>query len=94
MTAGVKDKRVSMTIDARFAIVKAMCGRYTLAKIEDLQARFEAQNALPGLRPNFNSAPGQMMPVVTRNSPNKLELMRWGLVPLLLLNHSEKWWSI
>ncbi len=59
-----------------------MCGRYTLANPEDLHERFETTNALDDLTPHYNIAPGQAMPVVTRNSPNRLEIMRWGLVPV------------
>jgi putative SOS response-associated peptidase YedK len=58
-----------------------MCGRYTLANVEGLQDRFDTENRLAGIRPNYNVAPGQSMPVITRNSPNKIEIMKWGFVP-------------
>ena len=57
-----------------------MCGRYVLQQPEELQARFQTENSLD-LRPSYNVAPSKMMPVVTRNSPNRLTLMKWGLVP-------------
>jgi putative SOS response-associated peptidase YedK len=57
-----------------------MCGRYNLTSPQNIQSRFETTNNLD-LRPNYNAAPGQLMPVVTRNSPNKVELMKWGLIP-------------
>lgn len=61
-----------------------MCGRYTLAESpERVKARFEIANItfVNDLKPRYNVAPGQFMPVVTKNSPNTLELMKWGLVP-------------
>ena len=33
------------------------------------------------LAPRFNAAPTQTLPVIVRQSPNHLALMRWGLVP-------------
>lgn len=57
-----------------------MCGRYTLFLQGKLKERYQASNELE-LRANYNVAPGQIMPVITRNSPNKIELMKWGLVP-------------
>lgn len=64
-----------------FCYAGGMCGRYTLVQSEGIKERFDAQNDLKELRPNYNASPGQTMPVVTRHSPNSLELMKWGLVP-------------
>ncbi len=58
-----------------------MCGRYTLTQPDTLQQRFEAVNSLPEMPPRYNVAPSQELPVVTRHSPNRLELMQWGFVP-------------
>jgi len=58
-----------------------MCGRYALAAPENLAERFSADAMLEVLAPTFNVAPTRWMPVVVRNSPNRLELMRWGLIP-------------
>lgn len=64
-----------------------MCGRYSLAAAspDDLALRFDAEGAslaiLPPRLPSYNVAPGQVLPVVTRNSPNRLVPMKWGLVP-------------
>lgn len=64
-----------------------MCGRYTLYQTKELKERFnlaqskELDKLLEGLRANYNVAPGQELPVITQNSPRKLNLMRWGLVP-------------
>ena len=60
-----------------------MCGRYEAAitNLEDLKARFEVQNQLEEDFPLYNVAPGMRMPVITRNSPNSVRMMRWGLIP-------------
>ncbi len=58
-----------------------MCGRYVLAQIDALAQRFSVGGDLPSIEPRYNVAPTQMMPVVVRNSPNRLVMMRWGLVP-------------
>jgi putative SOS response-associated peptidase YedK len=58
-----------------------MCGRYTLVEVDGLQKRFSLEEALPEVPARYNVAPTQSMPIVTRHSPNQLEMMRWGLVP-------------
>ncbi len=58
-----------------------MCGRYTLVKTGDIARRFNIEQSSMELQPRYNIAPGQELPVVLRNSPNHLEVMRWGLVP-------------
>lgn len=59
-----------------------MCGRYTLVETNKLQERFQTVNTLDGLKPNYNVAPGQIMPVVVANGEkNELKVMKWGLVP-------------
>jgi putative SOS response-associated peptidase YedK len=57
-----------------------MCGRYSLVYIDELPYRFDA-NPDEELNVHYNVAPGLIMPVITRNSPNKIVLMKWGLVP-------------
>lgn len=58
-----------------------MCGRYVLSQI-NLEGRFEASKGYAGdFRENYNVSPSQIMPTITRNSPNKITLMRWGLIP-------------
>lgn len=59
-----------------------MCGRYTLIDTDKLQERFQTINAIDDLKPNYNTAPGQIMPVVVDSQDkNELKLMKWGLVP-------------
>ncbi len=60
-----------------------MCGRYALVVVGDgsLQRRFSLEEFLPDVRPRYNVAPTQTLPVVVRNSPDRVEMMRWGLIP-------------
>jgi putative SOS response-associated peptidase YedK len=43
--------------------------------------RFQVEHQQETLLPSYNVAPGATMPVVVRNSPNRVELMQWGLIP-------------
>jgi putative SOS response-associated peptidase YedK len=58
-----------------------MCARYTLEKVDDLHARFRAMGDL-ALNARFNVAPTQYMPVVVEDDSRRLDLYRWGLVPM------------
>lgn len=50
--------------------------------MEKLMGRYDAiSNDDFDLKPNYNVAPSFMMPVVTKNSPKKIQLMKWGLIP-------------
>ena len=58
-----------------------MCGRYSLAEINELLRIFSIQE-LPFLfRPRFNIAPSQEAPVFIREGANAVKMMKWGLVP-------------
>lgn len=58
-----------------------MCGRYTTPfTSRDLEARFELSNNIGHFEPSWNSSPGQVLPVLTKNSPKKCQLMKWGFV--------------
>ena len=62
---------------------KAMCGRYTLITTKDLAGRYNLQSVPKDLRPNYNVAPGQELPVIVGESgTNQIKLMRWGLIPV------------
>ncbi len=66
-----------------------MCGRYTLSnpsgsfsETPDIDARFLAEFVETGwLKPRFNIAPTQDVPVITNEGSRRIEKMRWGLVP-------------
>ena len=56
-----------------------MCGRFTFSEFEGIEERFqiEPQN----LKPNYNVAPTQDVPVIINNETNHLAMFRWGLIP-------------
>ncbi len=58
-----------------------MCGRFTLVSPEAVVTeRFHA--AAPAeLKPRYNVAPGQEILCVIPDGPNRLEPIRWGLIP-------------
>ncbi|SFR68894.1 SOS response-associated peptidase [Halogeometricum limi] len=58
-----------------------MCGRYSLFTApEALETRFDATfETTP--EPRYNCAPGQFLPVVTNDDPERFRSLKWGLVP-------------
>lgn len=54
-----------------------MCGRYTLYTTDELEDRFRLEVS-ETIKPNYNTAPTQNMPVITTDG---LQIMRWGLIP-------------
>ena len=61
-----------------------MCGRYWITSPADvLISRFRVSGEAIPLRPRWNAAPGQDLPVIRLGSEGerRLEEMRWGLVP-------------
>lgn len=57
-----------------------MCGRYTLTEPDNLAVRFDLREPTEIIRPNYNVAPTQTMPVIVdANGTNSLVLMRWGI---------------
>lgn len=63
-----------------------MCGRFTLAEPNLISERFNTLNSINNFDPSWNIAPSQMVPTITRNSPNKIVMMKWGL----LFNQTSK----
>jgi len=58
-----------------------MCGRYTLfTSHAALNDRFDAEPAEP-LQPRYNCAPGQELPVITSDAPDRIQRFTWGLTP-------------
>ena len=58
-----------------------MCGRYTLfTPAEELASRFDATFAEPP-EPRYNCAPGQSLPVITNDDPDRFQQFKWGLIP-------------
>ncbi len=58
-----------------------MCGRYGLIPNKDFYERFEIVNRELKIEEKNNASPGMFLPVITANSPKKVEMMKWGLVP-------------
>lgn len=58
-----------------------MCGRYAIVPSTAFTERFQIENLSEDLSPSYNVAPGSTMPVVVRNSPNRVVQMQWGLIP-------------
>ncbi len=58
-----------------------MCGRFGLWLEEGIFHRFNIVDGIKDIPLNYNIAPGMTTIVVTHNSPNRAELMRWGLIP-------------
>src|SRR5438270_544947 len=50
-----------------------MCGRYGLYDAEDFNQRFEVDPDTPPIKPNYNAAPGQFLPVVINESGERQE---------------------
>src|SRR5437764_15193237 len=61
-----------------------MCGRYGLYDTENFNERFKTSTKIEPLKPRYNAAPGQQLPVVLMNpdtGEREVKLMKWGLVP-------------
>ena len=58
-----------------------MCGRYTLFRTEEILQRFQIEERADDLHAHYNIAPDAVMPVVVRSEHNRIEMMKWGLVP-------------
>jgi len=58
-----------------------MCGRYTVPYTgSDLEKKFELANHVEIIHETYNASPGQMLPVVTKNSPKRGLMMKWGFI--------------
>ena len=63
-----------------------MCGRFVLDDIDDIFPRYgikDSNGIKEKLTQRFNIAPTQSIPVIykDKNQENKIEFMKWGLVP-------------
>lgn len=55
-----------------------MCGRYALYEVEEIDELYDVKSLPADLKPNYNAAPTQNMPVATADG---VEVMRWGIIP-------------
>ena len=59
-----------------------MCGRFQLSvKGKHISERFNVEVFDEMYSPSYNCAPSQMLPVITNTEPEKLNYLKWGLVP-------------
>ena len=58
-----------------------MCGRFSIAGFEGFEERFQLKIEFPDLKPNYNVAPSQDVPVILHKGSNQLALFKWGLIP-------------
>ncbi len=63
-----------------------MCGRFSLTDIGSIFSRFGviiSKDINKKITPHYNIAPTQKIPVIykDKNQENRIEFMRWGLVP-------------
>jgi putative SOS response-associated peptidase YedK len=60
-----------------------MCGAYgfSVKDAREVYGRFDIVNTLEDYQPRYNLRPGQLNPVVTSHSPNRISRMFWGLIP-------------
>ncbi len=63
-----------------------MCGRFVLSDIDAIYLRYRinvSEDMKKEVMPRYNIAPSQYVPVVYQDKKheNKIEMMRWGLVP-------------
>lgn len=54
-----------------------MCGRFSLELDDTFYPRYEVENIIE-IAPNYNVAPSSFIPVVVKNSPKKVVMMKWG----------------
>jgi putative SOS response-associated peptidase YedK len=73
-----------------------MCGAYgfSVKDAKEVYARFEVVNQLEDLKPRWNVRPGQMNPVITSASPNRISRMFWGLIPFWAKDDKNKFSTI
>ncbi len=57
-----------------------MCGRFALTCDLSFYERFSVENDVK-CQTRYNIAPTQEVPVIVKESPNKVVMMRWGLIP-------------
>ena len=59
-----------------------MCGRFALYSDPFILAKRFGVEALPELRPRYNVAPTQIIPIVRQEGEKRrFALSRWGLIP-------------
>ena len=57
-----------------------MCGRFTLFTPKKIPDRFKVTKEPTLFEASYNIAPSQTILTVVRNSPNRIQLMKWGFL--------------
>lgn len=55
-----------------------MCGRFVVTKPEKILTRFKTNNNPLNFTSSWNVSPSETLPTITRNSPNRIRMMKWG----------------
>ncbi len=73
-----------------------MCGAYgfSVKDAKEVYDRFKVVNMLENCAPRYNVRPGQMNPVITSASPNRISRMFWGLIPHFAQDEHYKYKTI
>jgi putative SOS response-associated peptidase YedK len=63
-----------------------MCGRFVLGDTDAIYLRYKiivSEDIKKEIKPRYNIAPSQYVPIIyqDKKQENKIEMMRWGLVP-------------
>jgi putative SOS response-associated peptidase YedK len=63
-----------------------MCGRFVLGDTDGIYLRYKiivSEDIKKKIKPRYNIAPSQYVPIIyqDKKQENKIEMMRWGLVP-------------
>ncbi|WP_294347050.1 SOS response-associated peptidase [Prosthecochloris sp.] len=60
-----------------------MCGRFVLfIPLAEIAKEFQAEQLSFGFEPDYNISPSRNVPLVIRDTDNRLILSRWGFVPV------------
>ena len=73
-----------------------MCGAYgfSIHDAKEVYDRFDVVNQLDDLHAALNLRPGQLNPVITSHSPNRISRMFWGLIPHWAKDEKRKFSTI
>lgn len=58
-----------------------MCGRYTVSVLPEIIEQYFGLEVPEGFSQRYNSAPSQLLPVITNKDPDLIQLFKWGLIP-------------
>lgn len=58
-----------------------MCGRFTLIDFEEIAERLQISDFSAELKPRYNIAPSQKIPVILNQGSYILDFFQWGLIP-------------